>query len=265
MKRMIRFEFYRAFRSRGFYIALFAGLGIAAADILLFYQTFQKELDTKVFFQAWIGTDYQFVMNGLFYILLPVLAALPFAGTYYEDIKSGYLKNILLSTSRRSYYTAKAVVVFTMGAITVMIPLFVDMMAVMTIYPLRAPERLEFLSVGILDANLFSDLYARSTVLYVLVYILFDGMYAGALALFGICVAEHVESLFSTVVLPFAGYIIWSTVMLENYEGRFSMVEMLNPQQRVVSTYLQAAGFFIGLMAVAVTWIIGKGRRKNVL
>ena len=128
MKRIMRFEFYRAFRSRGFYIALCAGIGIAVADILLFYQAFRQEISTKVFLQAWIGTDYQFVTNGLFYILLPVIAALPYAGSYYEDLKSGYLKHILISTSRRSYYTAKAVVVFTMGAITVMIPLLIDMM-----------------------------------------------------------------------------------------------------------------------------------------
>ena len=184
MKRIMRFEFYRAFRSRGFYIALCAGIGIAVADILLFYQAFRQEISTKVFLQAWIGTDYQFVTNGLFYILLPVIAALPYAGSYYEDLKSGYLKNILLSTSRRSYYTAKAVVVFTMGAITVMIPLLIDMMVVMTIYPLRAPERLEFLTAGILDANLFSDLFAENGALYALAYIVFDGVYAG-------CVVRH--------------------------------------------------------------------------
>lgn len=265
MKRIMRFEFYRAFRSRGFHIALCAGIGIAVADILLFYQAFRQEISTKVFLQAWIGTDYQFVTNGLFYILLPVIAALPYAGSYYEDLKSGYLKNILLSTSRRSYYTAKAVVVFTMGAITVMIPLLIDMMVVMTIYPLRAPERLEFLTAGILDANLFSDLFAENGALYALAYIVFDGVYAGVLALFGICVAEHVESLFSTVVLPFVAYIIWSTVMLENYDGKFSLVEMLNPQQRIVSSGLQAVVIFAGLVIVAVTWMIKKGRRKNVL
>ena len=91
MKRIMRFEFYRAFRSRGFYIALCAGIGVAVADILLFYQAFRQEISTKVFLQAWIGTDYQFVTNGLFYILLPVIAALPYAGSYYEDLKSGYL------------------------------------------------------------------------------------------------------------------------------------------------------------------------------
>ena len=97
------------------------------------------------------------VTNSLFYALLPILAALPYAGTYYEDIRTGYLKNILLHTSRRGYYMAKSFVVFVMAAITVMIPLLLDLMAVMTIYPLRMPERLEFLSAGILDVNLFPD------------------------------------------------------------------------------------------------------------
>ena len=53
--------------------------------------------------------------------------------------------------------------------------------------------------------------------------------------------------------------------MLENYDGKFSLVEMLNPQQRIVSSGLQAVVIFAGLVIVAVTWMIKKGRRKNVL
>ena len=144
MKPVIKFEFYRAFRSGGFYVALLLGTALAIGDIVLFHNAFRDTIDTKVVMQTWIGTDYQFVTNSLFYALLPILAALPYAGTYYEDIKTGYLKNILLHTSRRGYYMAKSFVVFVMAAITVMIPLLLDLMAVMTIYPLRMPERLEF-------------------------------------------------------------------------------------------------------------------------
>lgn len=202
MKPVIKFEFYRAFRSGGFYVALLLGTALAIGDIVLFHNAFRDTIDTKVVMQTWIGTDYQFVTNSLFYALLPILAALPYAGTYYEDIKTGYLKNILLHTSRRGYYMAKSFVVFVMAAITVMIPLLLDLMAVMTIYPLRMPERLEFLSAGILDVNLFSGLYETNGALYALAFILLDGLFAGLLALVSVCVAERVESMFSAIVIP---------------------------------------------------------------
>ena len=199
------------------------------------------------------------------YALLPILAALPYAGTYYEDIKTGYLKNILLHTSRRGYYMAKSFVVFVMAAITVMIPLLLDLMAVMTIYPLRMPERLEFLSAGILDVNLFSGLYETNGALYALAFILLDGLFAGLLALVSVCVAERVESMFSAIVIPFAFYIMWSTVMMENNDGRFSVMEMLNPRQSVVFSRLQVVLMAVGGTLVIILWLFLKGRRKDVL
>lgn len=265
MKRIIRFEFGRAVRSRGFFTALVIGLGISVADIVLFYSSFRSELDTKVVIQAWIGTDYQFVTNSLFYVLLPVLAALPYGSSYYEDIRSGYMKNILLHTSRRCYYTAKSVVMFVMAAVTVMLPLALDLMAVMAVYPLRMPERLEFLSAGILDVNLFSGLYETNSALYALAFILMDGMFAGILALFSMCVAERVESRFSAVVLPFVIYVMWSAVMMENNQGRLSVMEMLNPRQRIVSGSLQVAVMAAGGIVLAGLWLFLKGRRKDVL
>ena len=265
MKPVIKFEFYRAFRSRGFYVALLLGTALAIGDIVLFHNAFRDTIDAKVVMQTWIGTDYQFVTNSLFYALLPILAALPYAGTYYEDIKTGYLKNILLHTSRREYYMAKAFVVFVMAAITVMIPLLLDLMAVMTIYPLRMPERLEFLAAGILDVNLFSGLYETNGALYALAFILLDGLFAGLLALVSVCVAERVESMFSAIVIPFALYIMWSAVMMENNDGRFSVMEMLNPLQSVVFSRLQVVLMAVGGTLVIIFWLFLKGRRKDVL
>lgn len=265
MRRILGFEFNRAVRSRGFYIALLLGIGIAVGDFVLFYMGFQNEIEKKVVIQTWIGTDYQFVTNSLFYTLLPIIATLPYAGSYYEDINSGYMKNILLHTSRRCYYMAKSIVVFVMASVCVMVPLVLDLMIVMTIYPLRMPERLEFLSAGILDVNLFSSLYETNSALYALAFILLDGLFAGILALLSVCVAEHVESRFSTLVLPFVFYIMWSTIMMERNEGKLSVMEMIKPIQSVISSSLEMSVMAIGGLLLIVVWMFLKGRRKDVL
>ena len=166
---------------------------------------------------------------------------------------------------KQKYYMAKSFVVFVMAAITVMIPLLLDLMAVMTIYPLRMPERLEFLSAGILDVNLFSGLYETNGALYALAFILLDGLFAGLLALVSVCVAERVESMFSAIVIPFAFYIMWSTVMMENNDGRFSVMEMLNPRQSVVFSRLQVVLMAVGGTLIIILWLFLKGRRKDVL
>ena len=88
---------------------------------------------------------------------------------------------------------------------------------------------------------------------------------AGLLALVSVCVAERVESMFSAIVIPFAFYIMWSTVMMENNDGRFSVMEMLNPRQSVVFSRLQVVLMAVGGTLVIILWLFLKGRRKDVL
>ena len=87
MKPVIKFEFYRAFRSGGFYVALLLGTALAIGDIVLFHNAFRDTIDTKVVMQTWIGTDYQFVTNSLFYALLPILAMVIFAVSWLLSIR----------------------------------------------------------------------------------------------------------------------------------------------------------------------------------
>lgn len=48
MKPVIKFEFYRAFRSGGFYVALLLGTALAIGDIVLFHNAFRDTIDTKL-------------------------------------------------------------------------------------------------------------------------------------------------------------------------------------------------------------------------
>ena len=108
-------------------------------------------------------------------------------------------------------------------------------------------------------------LYETNGALYALAFILLDGLFAGLLALVSVCVAERVESMFSAIVIPFAFYIMWSAVMMENNDGRFSVMEMLNPLQSVVFSGLQVVLMAVGGTLIIILWLFLKGRRKDVL
>jgi hypothetical protein len=58
---------------------------------------------------------------------------------------------------------------------------------------------------------------------------------------------------------------MWSTVMMENNDGRFSVMEMLNPRQSVVFSRLQVVLMAVGGTLVIILWLFLKGRRKDVL
>ena len=88
----IKFELYRAFHSRNFVISLLIGSLICALDLITFIVMFG--FNGRYLIDAWIGTDFPFAFNVMFFALLPVLACLPYGGSLFYDVKTGYDKNI---------------------------------------------------------------------------------------------------------------------------------------------------------------------------
>ncbi len=264
MKNIFKFELRRAVESKGFYISLLLSHLLVILDMLFYVRNNADEECYKIAIAAWLGTDFQFAYNPLFFVLFPILAALPFAGSYYTDLKSGYIKNICIRVSRKDYYRAKYSATFLSGAISVMLPLMVSLMLSMAVYPMQRPEKLSFATVGILDANLFGCLFHQCPVLYCILFILLDGMFAGMVAVFSICVAEHVESYFSAITTPFTVYVL-SGVALSGNTVVGSLMEIINPLQPIVLKWTHLAGYLAGGIGISVLWIFLKGRRKDYL
>ena len=105
---MIRMEMKRAFHNRNFYIALIIGCGIAIGqyiqNVLPMIKYLPMDVEKGVYphsvFNKWIGGEYHTLWPMLFYFILPVLAALPHGDSYYQDIQSGYFKNICTRTKK---------------------------------------------------------------------------------------------------------------------------------------------------------------------
>lgn len=271
MKKIIRMECHRALGSLSFRLALLCGLIITLADFFSFYNSFGYDQKQYVVEQAWIGLDYHFAYNTIFYMLLPLLASFAYAGSYFEDLRGGYIKNLILKTSRKKYFAAKYIVSFLSAGMVTAIPLVINLMCCMSFFTLRQSEKLEFTRAGAnMDIKLFSVLYNKSTLLYCLLYILIDMLFAGVIAVFSICVADITDNLFSTVTIPFAVVVI-SGVYLENLEvmektdGTYSLMGVINPIQNGLIRCKVMFGFLIGLIGVSILWVYFKQRGKDIL
>ena len=121
----IFFEVKRAMHGKNFAVSLLIGCFIALMDLCAFHTQYKGSND-MILLQAWIGTDFQFAYNSLFYVLLPVIACLPYAGSYYWDINSGYDKNILIKVSRKNYIVAKGAAVYISAFAAVVLPLLLS-------------------------------------------------------------------------------------------------------------------------------------------
>ena len=61
-------------------------------------------------FQKWIGANWSSLYSWLYFMLLPLLLAIPYGGTFLEDIKTGYVKNVFTRIGKGERHGNKEVV-----------------------------------------------------------------------------------------------------------------------------------------------------------
>ncbi len=155
------------------------------------------------FYNHWIGAERMSLSYVLFYNLLPIGAALPFAWSFYTESKSGYIKNITSRIKKSDYYKAKVIAVFLSGMSAVLIPLVVNILFVSAKMPLYEPFAGYNFYNGIYFGTMFADLFFTHPMLYVMVYVALTCLYGGIFALFGSALSFYIKNIFSAVLLPF--------------------------------------------------------------
>ena len=262
--KVYKLELYRAFHSRTFAASIVIGIAICALDLITFCIQFGVG-GNKYLIQAWIGTDYQFIYNDMFYLLLPVIACLPYGGSLYYDIKIGYDKNICIKVPRSKYAFAKSLAVFLSGFVSVALPLALNVFFASGLFPNYLPERLEFMSIGLLERHLFTIICNYHPALYCLLFILIDGIFAGAIALTSLSLSRIVKSHFMAVATPMIIYIISGALMMGNDEGNWGIDSMINPNPVVTTLWYQMVIAFILVLSVNSLSIWIQTRKRDIL
>lgn len=261
MMRSVSYELKRAFESIWTKTSLLIGCLIVILDLGTFYQQYDSP-GNKILIQAWIGTDFQFAYNSLFYVVFPIIACLPYAGSYYLDIKSGYDKNICIRISRKQYLIAKCIAVYLSAFFCIVVPLLINLFITAGLYPNNPPEKLDFLSAGIIDCHRFPVLFSETPLIYILIFIFLDGVFAGALGMMSLAVTRFCKSQFSVVIIPFVLYIVTGVIMVGENGHSISVMEMINPIQRYITTVEEMCLVFFVIISVSILiiWITGKKR-----
>lgn len=262
---VLRFEMKRAFKNRWLYLSIGIGSVIGVLDLLLFWNTYETDGSVSLT-QAWLGTNYQFAYNTLYYILLPIIASMPYAGSCFTDIHSGYDKNILIKVSRGAYIRAKLLAVFASAFVAVVTPLILDLFLAAGLYPDNKPERLSFMVAGIIDSQLFPKVYGTHPVLYSLLFTVLDGLFGGLLGIMSVCICKWVKGYFTAIMIPFVIYVTGGELLAENYDGTWSLMLMINPVQSGNITYLyQLALLYSVMMVLCLITVYLNWKRRDVL
>lgn len=158
------------------------GLAIDLARNLLLYL---HGVDEYVpFFEKWVGLSPENIGSFIFYWLLPIGVAVPFAWTMRDEMNSGYTSQILTRVKKESYFITKLLVSFISGVIigagSLLGSMWLHSFFLRAIYPQPNDMR-----TSIFPKSFLSTLYYDNPYLYVLIWTMIAALWCGAIA--GLC------------------------------------------------------------------------------
>lgn len=201
-------------------------------------------------FSKWIGGEFHTLAGQLFYILLPLLCALPFQSRFFLDKRDGYLKSLLLRISRReifvSYYLANFIVSFIITACAFLLNLLVSSM----LYPALRPQPL----LNFLPSNqnaLMVDLFFEYPWIYCLIYIIMISLFMAALSNVGLAFGQYMKNAFFVIVSPFMGYFIFVFALEQLGLSAYSPLYFLQPTQINYASWSTYFAYLLGMLGVS--------------
>lgn len=212
MKKQLRIEMERALHSRGFWISLLVGMVIVTAQLIADVyprglnplKGYVGQSDTPcTVFGWWIG-GISDAYQETYMLVLPVLATLPYALSYQQDLKSGYIKNLYTRTKKTHYLTAKYATVFLMAGITVVVPYLFNLLVTSCMLPAIKPSLVG--ARPVVATRIFYRLQMSHPYWHIGIYLLMMFVYAGAFATTALAAARLVENIFLLTLVPF---VIW--------------------------------------------------------
>jgi hypothetical protein len=204
---------------------------------------------------SWIGGTIFFSQSYWFYLVFPLLVSLSIGIEYGYLYRKRYFYQIEVRKGRKKYTTEQGVKIFLMGALVALAPLTLNFLLTMTQRPLIYPDPL--VSIGPYANEVGAYFYYMHPMIYTIVFILFDGMFAGAVALFTCSLCNVLENYFIAAILPFAIYYTLSTISGMFDSDFLSINLVLLPGYGVKSLDGYILVFIFVIISVALWFALG--------
>lgn len=217
----LKMELQKAFKNKFFYIAIIIGCIIVTISTVHFIRIDKAEIemvsgferkfgikyntsqDIATPFGRWIGSESFSLGASIYYFIFPLMVAIPYGWSYSREKRSGYEKNVLIRSGKRSYYISKYIALFTSGGITMIIPLVFQFFSLAMFFPLVAPNVSNTIYYGIFPKHLMSALFYNQPCLYVLGILLLNFIICGFIACFCYTSALFIKNAVAVTISPF--------------------------------------------------------------
>ncbi|MEG0354692.1 MAG: hypothetical protein RR621_03445 [Lachnospiraceae bacterium] len=260
MQRILKEEICRAFCGVGMKISLAVGMVISLAHVLqygLANHSMLQSLDfTKVSIlhpipvvEGWMAGNTYNLESFIYFLLLPLLATIPFGLSYFDEKTHGVLHNMFMRVSRKQYFIAKYAATFLSGGTAIIIPLLANLLLTMLLLPNHVGTNI--LTGNSIDAaKIGYELYFNHPGAYLGCYFILDFLLGGVFACAAL-VGSYVSAYrIVNAIIPFflqlAIYVACSIVGKEGY----------------TSIYFAQAGYGIYMIWIPLAYIIILGGDK---
>ena len=212
--------------------------------------------------ETWMAGSPSNLEGFIFFLILPILASLPFGTSYFEDCKEGVIKNIYMRTKREDYLKAKYAAAFLSGGIAVLVPLIFNLMCSLVLLPNLAP--LSTMGDNILTPlMLFYKIFFTHPMIYTMFFLVLQFLMAGIWAC--VCLSVSFLSDYKIVVLifPFFVQLILHVICTITNHIDYSSVYWVQPGHGIIAWWIPVVYLVIG---ISVTFFVfmKKGVREDV-
>ncbi len=218
MSKVIKVELWKATHNIYFLIALTVGLILVLCNVCETCYTVQ-EITNSCFdaqsvgvpisnfagcslFVWWIANNGFNFGSTYFYLVWPVLAAMPFAWSYAKESKTGCVYQYITRANRKSYFAAKYLAVFVSGGLVISLQVLADLLINALICP---DESLLFMNALTTVENrcFLSSLFYTHPWIYSLIWCVIEFFWGGSAATLSFIGGTKSRFSVTMILIPF--------------------------------------------------------------
>lgn len=216
---LLRMECAKALRNKWFLIALTIGVAVAMVaaydNVANYFERGYDQLDLteyqfttgKSCYGMWMGISSMSVSPAreLFFYLVLLLAAVPYAWSMRAELMSGYAAQVFTRAPRGSYCAAKGFAVFLTGGLMAFVPLLANFVAVACFVPARPTHIYDVMYVGLFGDALWANLFYTWPLAFVLARCVLGFVICGVWAYFVFGLSFLIKNRVVLMVAPYLG------------------------------------------------------------
>lgn len=283
MKNIFRIELRKAFDNPRFLAAVSVASAIAVLSAVTAIMPYMREQQIRIqinlaspdnymnpdlpmytLFSRWIGQTYNNMAASLFYLLLPAFAVYAYSWSYFDERQNGYVRNVIVRIGRWRYFFPKYIVTFISGAVTVMIPMVLNLLLVSSVLPAIRPDVYYDIYNGMCSGNMGVEIYYEHPWVFVLLRLGMAGICGGLCAVLVLTLSFFIHNRFEVLLIPFILLLViqyfsemFQTYIAEIEVSPLSFIHGGMAQNRAEIALAYAVIFFV-LSFAATLWRGGK-------